>query len=54
VVRDRIVISHSVARDIPAVAAKSRKQAIILEASRRPGFSAKDLERSFVGNDEIH
>jgi len=54
VVRDRIVISHSVARNIPAVAAKSRKQAVIPEAPLRPGFSAKNLERSFVGNDEIH
>ena len=50
-----VVIPQEVAGDIPAAAAMIvRKEAVILEASRRPGFSAKDLERAFSDSDEIH
>ena len=50
-----VVIPHAVAGEIPAAAAMiGRKEAVILDASRRPGFSAKDLRRALSDSDEIH
>ena len=49
-----VIVPHQAAGDIPAAAATIvRKEAIILEASRRLGFSAKDLEGAFSDSDEI-
>ena len=50
-----IKLLPQVAGDIPAAAAMIvRKEAVILEASRRPGFSVKALERAFTESDDIH
>ena len=50
-----VVIPHSVGCDIPVAAATiARKEAVILDASRRPCFSAKDLERAFADSDDFH
>ena len=50
-----VVIPHEVAGDIKAAADRIvRREAIILEASRRPGFSAADLRKALEEGDQIH
>ena len=50
-----VVIPHQAAGDIPAAAAMvARKEAVILDASRKQSFSAKDLKTAFSTSDDIH
>ncbi len=50
-----VVIPHDVARDIPAAAALiARREAVILEAARQPGFNAQRLAAALGESDEIH
>ncbi len=50
-----VVVPHEVARDISAAAARIvRKEAVILDACRKPGFSTDILRKAFAQSDEIH
>lgn len=50
-----VVIPHDVARDIPAAAALvARREAVILEAARKPGFNAQRLAAAMDESGEIH
>ena len=50
-----VVIPVDVAREVPKVASTiARREAVLIEASRQPGFSAKDLRKAFERVDEIH
>ena len=50
-----VVIPHAVAEKIPAACdLLARKEAVILEKARKPGFSVADLKRAFEEQDDIH
>ena len=50
-----VVIPHEAASRIPEAAARIvRREAVILEAARQPGFSTADLRKAFAESDEIH
>ena len=50
-----VVIPHDVARDIPAAAAEvARREAVILEAARKPGFNAQRLAAAMDKSGKIH
>ena len=50
-----VVIPHEVARDIPATAAMiSRKEAVVIGAAQKPGFSVADLRDALAKQDDIH
>jgi regulator of RNase E activity RraA len=50
-----VVIPHEVAREVPRAAELcGRREAPILQAARRPGFSVEALERAMGEADEIH
>ena len=50
-----VVIPHAAARQVPAAAARvARREAVILDAARRPGFDAEALARAIGSADEIH
>lgn len=50
-----VVIPHQVAHDVPAAAARIvRKEAVILDACKQPGFSTDVLRKAFAESDEIH
>lgn len=50
-----VVIPHDVARDIPAAAALVvRREAVILDVARKPGFNAKRLAAAMDESNEIH
>ena len=50
-----VVIPHDVARDVPAAAALvARREAVILEAARKPGFNAQRLAAATDESGEIH
>lgn len=50
-----VVIPHAVARQVTeAAAAVARREAVILEAARQPGFNAETLARAMGAADEIH
>ncbi|HYG90961.1 MAG TPA: RraA family protein [Azospirillum sp.] len=50
-----VVIPHDVARQVTDAAARvARREAVILDAVRRPGFNAEALARALGSADEIH
>jgi len=50
-----VVIPHAVARQVTeAAAAVARREAVILEAARQPGFNAEALARAMGAADEVH
>jgi len=50
-----VVIPHEVAAAVPEAAALcARREAVILEAARRPGFGLADLRAAFARMSEIH
>ncbi|WP_448188054.1 RraA family protein [Azospirillum sp. sgz301742] len=50
-----VVIPHTVARHVPDAAARvARREAVILDAARAPGFDAEALARAIGSADEIH
>jgi regulator of RNase E activity RraA len=50
-----VVVPHAVAGEIAAAAALiTRREAVLLKASRRPGFSVADLEKAYSESDDIH
>lgn len=50
-----VVIPHEVAARVPEAAALcTRREAVILEAARRPGFGIADLRAAFARMSEIH
>lgn len=50
-----VVIPHAAAEKIPAACdLLARKEAVILEKARKPGFSVEDLKKAFAEQDDIH
>ena len=50
-----VVIPHAVAEKIPAACdLLARKEAVILDKARKPGFTVADLKRAFEEQDDIH
>ena len=50
-----VVIPHAVAAKIPAACdLLARKEAVILDKARKPGFTVEDLKRAFAEQDDIH
>lgn len=50
-----VVIPPEIARDIPdCAAAIARKEAVVINAARQPGFSVADLREAFKKQDDIH
>jgi len=50
-----VVVPLAIAREIPACAATiARKEAVVIKASQRPGFSVKDLRAAFKKQADIH
>ena len=50
-----VVIPHAVADKIPAACdLLARKEAVILDKARKPGFTIEDLKRAFAEQDDIH
>lgn len=50
-----VVVPHAVADQVPEAAARVvRREAVILEAARSPGFDAEALARAMSAADEIH
>ncbi len=50
-----VVIPHEAAREVPKAAALiARREAVVIEASRRPGFDHAALMRAVSESDEIH
>jgi regulator of RNase E activity RraA len=50
-----VVIPHEVARQVPAAAdLLGRREAVILEACRQPGFDVEALGRAMADADDIH
>lgn len=50
-----VVVPAEAVREVPKAAATiARKEAILIGASRRPGFSTADLRKAFAEADEIH
>ncbi|MCG8509664.1 MAG: RraA family protein, partial [Rhodospirillales bacterium] len=50
-----VVVPTEIARDIPECAAAiGRKEAVVIDAARRPGFSVADLREAFRKQDDIH
>lgn len=50
-----VVVPHDLAAKVPEAAALvARKERLVIEASRRPGFSVADLRKAFAAQDDIH
>jgi regulator of RNase E activity RraA len=50
-----VVVPHAVAAQVPdAAALVSRKEKVVIEASRRPGFSVAELRKAFAEQDDVH
>jgi regulator of RNase E activity RraA len=50
-----VVIPREVARKIPEAADRiARREKVLLDAAKRPGFSVDDLRKAFAEADEIH
>lgn len=50
-----VVIPHAAAEKIPAACdLLARKEAVILDKARKPGFTVADLKRAFAEQDDIH
>jgi regulator of RNase E activity RraA len=50
-----VVVPHALAALVPAAAATIvRREAVILDAARQPGFGVKQLEAAMQAGDEIH
>ena len=50
-----VVVPAELVREVPKAAALiARREKVILDAARRPGFSTADLRRAFAEMDEIH
>lgn len=50
-----VVIPEKAAADLPATAERiARKEALVLKAARRPGFSVDDLAAALAAGDDIH
>lgn len=50
-----VVVPLAAARKIPEAARRiARREAVLLEAARRPGFSVEDIRRALAAADEIH
>lgn len=50
-----VVIPHEVARDVVGTAdLLARKEAVVIEATRKPGFSAAALKEAFAKQDDIN
>lgn len=50
-----VVIPPSIAREIPACAATiAKKEAVVIGAARKPGFSVADLREAFKKQSDIH
>jgi len=50
-----VVVPLAAARQIPEAAARiARREALLLEAARRPGFSVDDIKHALAAADEIH
>jgi hypothetical protein len=50
-----VVIPHaSVGKVIEAAALLARREKVLLDAARKPGFSVNDLREAFSRMDEIH
>ncbi|HZS85132.1 MAG TPA: RraA family protein [Stellaceae bacterium] len=50
-----VVIPHAVARQVPEAAALlARREKVLLDAAKRPGFSVAELRRALAEADEIH
>jgi regulator of RNase E activity RraA len=50
-----VVIPRELARKIPEAAQRiARREKVLLDAARKPGFSIDDLKRAFKEADEIH
>jgi regulator of RNase E activity RraA len=50
-----VVIPHDVARKVPEAAALlARREAVILDAVKKPGFKVADLKQAIADADEIH
>jgi regulator of RNase E activity RraA len=50
-----VVIPHAAAEKIPAACdLLARREAVILDKARKPGFTVEDLKRAFAEQDDIH
>jgi regulator of RNase E activity RraA len=50
-----VIIPHgTVAQVIEAAALLSRREKVLLDAARKPGFSVADLREAFSRADDIH
>ena len=50
-----VVIPHDAARKVPAACdLMMRREAVILNAVKKPGFTVADLKKAIAGADEIH
>jgi regulator of RNase E activity RraA len=50
-----VVVPHAVAAQVPdAAALVARKEKVVIEASRRPGFSVAELRKAFADQDDVH
>jgi len=50
-----VVIPREVAKKIPEAADRiARREKVLLDAAKKPGFSIEDLKRAFSEADEIH
>jgi regulator of RNase E activity RraA len=50
-----VIIPHAVAKKVPAAAQLlARREKVLLDAAKRPGFSVEDLRRALSEADEIH
>jgi regulator of RNase E activity RraA len=50
-----VVIPRELVRKIPEAAARiARREKVLLDAAKKPGFSIEDLKRAFAEADEIH
>ena len=50
-----VVIPHDAAARVPEAAALVvRKEKVVIEASRRPGFSVAELRKAFAEQDDVH
>lgn len=50
-----VIVPHSVARRIPEAARMlARREKVLLDAAKRPGFTVEDLRRALAEADEIH
>jgi regulator of RNase E activity RraA len=50
-----VVIPHDAAAKVPdAAALVARKEKVVIEAARRPGFSVAELRKAFAEQDDVH